>query len=792
MPKELHIGDISGCLEIIGDFAESEKELQETFYQWAAVEWDNHLHRCDSNLDFKTHYGLTKEESKQFSDRAKMPKSFVGKYRKVGNYYKISYDNRFLWHKAQPNTRDFLNDAYRKKKLYKVKCNICGRMFYMDAMSFQCVAWSSCVGAECLATTIEKVDVDYTKSLYEWNTPEIALQIVDHRLAQVDAALDNSLTYYGDGQEGGLRIAYISDLHLHHHKKYYDDDEEQMIEDIVGKLKHSLEQMNIGQYNRIYAIFFGGDISETPELTVQFLEKFRAEVSIPIYFVLGNHEYIEFSDVKSCVSFYREELQKLQITLLHNEYVECSRAGEKFMIFGGTGFAKYDEKWNAESIVCCPNFTREDEIRETTLFETAYQSVLQLAKEQNICLLCLSHYPVSACLNHAYDKEVIYFTGHNHNNEYIRQEDKVLYADNQVGYENNNIAFKEATTGLITNPYREMTDGLYQTTVEDYLKFNRYLGEYVGDGTLLYQRCRNGMLYVVKRKGYYGFFIISTKRDSKGISIVNGGMTRKLTSSMEISWICENFDIVVSKYLQLLLPLRKAQEELSRELKELGLDGTIHGLIVDIDFYHHIALNPIDGTMNFYYASVFGMKRDLHSFHEVLQSLEYFNPWISEKDLKLIQQKYEVKANAKGYLLGPASNYNLLETENSTIEETTKRAEHLVSRKEGMYGVSRKVNPLQRLFSGRVLRDFDLRLTETTQQAAHRKKLYEGRVFRLDGVRYQIVEDKGVDIIIAEELQKGSRTKGNAIRLSGNQKRFAIEELKSKLKKGSSDTHWLD
>lgn len=55
--------------------------------------------------------------------------------------------------------------------------------------------------------------------------------------------------------------------------------------------------------------------------------------------------------------------------------------------------------------------------------------------------------------------------------------------------------------------------------------------------------------------------------------------------------------------------------------------------------------------------------------------MEYFNPWISEKDLKLIQQKYEVKANAKGYLLGTASNYNLLETENSAIEDITKRAE---------------------------------------------------------------------------------------------------------------------
>lgn len=167
---------------------------------------------------------------------------------------------------------------------------------------------------------------------------------------------------------------------------------------------------------------------------------------------------------------------------------------------------------------------------------------------------------------------------------------------------------------MIINPYGELGDGLYRTSVEEYLRFYRYLGEDVGDGKLLHNRCKNGILYVVKRKGYYGFFIISMKKDSKGISIVNGGMTKKLTTSTDISWICENFDIVVSKYLHMLLPLRKAQEELSREIRELGLDGTIHGLIVDLDYYHHIALNPIDGTMNVYFASEFGLKRDLNSF----------------------------------------------------------------------------------------------------------------------------------------------------------------------------------
>lgn len=138
-------------------------------------------------------------------------------------------------------------------------------------------------------------------------------------------------------ESDGLRIAYISDLHLHHHLKYYDDNEERMIEEVVDKLLQSLERMNAGQYNRIYAIFFGGDVSETPELTIAFLKAFRTKVRIPIFFVLGNHDYIAFPDVASCVKFYRERLQEMQITLLHNEYVECSHLEERFIIFGGTG-----------------------------------------------------------------------------------------------------------------------------------------------------------------------------------------------------------------------------------------------------------------------------------------------------------------------------------------------------------------------------------------------------------------------------------------------------------------------
>lgn len=932
MAIDIKVGDVSGCLEIVGGFYESESDLQETIYLWAEEEW------CQfdkwysfENADFKKRYKLDKAECKIYDAKGTMPKSFVDKYRKFASasllYRKMNQDGRFLRHERKPDTRHLVMKGCREKKLYKVKCNICNRIFYMDSESFTCIKWRSCVGARCSMCAVNEEGVDYSRSLYTWDNGKNKLEETNTQLAMAEE-LSPVLTYYSAGTPDNiLKIAYISDIHLLHHLNYYNN-AKKMVRDIAHKLYQSRNAADI--------ILFDGDISSEIELAILFFKQFIREYDYEafrrfkeelnqlrgmkenldvivskrnrcldkisrhiekrkidlksifdftifekykqryhphtryntayeyfrqtksfkrfdlsehmealildimrlldiqtwyannivscmnkqrgvqyrvegfearylkpveeismddyrhikleevIYVILGNHEYKNFPDIRTCVDSYKKELAKLGITVLQNEYVEK----EKYILYGGTGFAKYDKVWNANSVICCTNFTREDEIKETTLFENGYVEALKYAKEKGLCFLCASHYPIYACLG-AYDKEVIYFTGHNHRNEYVRTQDKVLYADNQVGYENNTITFKIATTGFELNPYGELADGLYQTTVEDYLKFYRYIGEDVGDGNTLYMRCKTGKLYVVKRKGYYGFFIISTKKDSKGISIVNGGKTKKLTMSTDIVWICENFDIVVSKYLQMLSPLRKAQEELSKELKDIGLDGTIHGLIVDIDRYHHIAINPLEGSMEFYYSSIWGMVMRLNSFNEVIKSLEYHKMWGGKHNYKLIKKMFEENSKRNGYLLSIPSDSCLLETESYEVEDVSQRVEQIVSRTDGMYGVSRRISPLQRLFSGRVLRDFDLRLTETKQQS-YRKLLYTNRVFMYEGIRYQVVEDDGSDMIIAEELQKGSRARGNAIKLSGNRRRFAITELKAKIKKQSEyDTYWI-
>ena len=920
----MNIGDESGCLTVIADNKQTEIEVQKNVIKWAEDEWNTFSKWKDIwyTVSFETYYNLDDSERVLFADHKNMPSSFVDKFRKADTDV-ITKENQFLWYdkniKRGTNTKNELIDAYKLKKLYKVKCNICNRQFYIDEYSFKCVKWTSCVGAKCMVNVVDESGVDYSNSKYKWEEVSNAIQVLDYQLTQVESINGTPLTYYG--LKDCLSIAYISDIHLMHHLKYYNN-EKQMIRHIVKKLYDSIQDAKV--------IIFNGDISSNTKITVEFytcfmrmydyfefckfkrelkyvqqfekrckkienkkkrildyidkkiddisnffdirsflkfksndyystylqafeeyeqtrkyknynlscddrqniytliklldtkskyekeldgidkkLDAYRREIYLEkygktieeikltdykhntkneVYAVLGNHEYIPFNNVQNCVSYYKGVFAKLGINFLHNNFYER----DKYLIYGGTGFAKYDNSWNADTLQCCEEFSRQDEAFETTKFEQGYYEALRSATEKKLCFICAVHYPIYACLNGKYDKEAIYFTGHNHQNELIKLEDKILYADNQIGYENRNIAFKIAKTGYELNPYYTLEDGLYQTSIKDYKQFYKYIGEYIGDGTLLYQRCSNGKahLYVLKRKGYYGFFIIKEEGDSKGISIVNGGKTKKLTKSTDIGWICENFDIVLSKYLQALLPLRRAEVELSKELKELGLSGAIHGCIVDIDFLHHIMINPIERIITFYYSQTYGKIIELETFEDVIKSMIEHKSIFDTRDYKELKKIYDIKSKGKNYLLKAIGINCLLEIEDS--DNFQDRDEQVISRKEGMYAVSRKVKQLQRIFSGHVLRDFDLRLAET-EQKKYRKYLYTNRMFWDDGILYKIIKDEGSDIVIAEELNQSYDEKNTTeIMNTGRTKKYNINILRNEIQSKKYDKFWTD
>ena len=924
---ELKIGDKCGCLEVIGGCEEAEADFAPIIKRLAEEEWNKFEYNCYRVFfNFYEYFELSEEETKAYYNQDSMPITFVDKFR--NHYRDFKNVEMFLYHDQHPGTFGSLLTAIRAKQLYKVRCNKCGKIYYMDADSITCVEWHCCKNSKCANNNPTKQISDYSKSLYSWHSDTNELQVLNHQLAIVDQ-LGNSLSYYSNDSQ--VRISYISDIHLGHHLKYYDNDEEKMIRIIGDRLYNSSLSSDI--------VIFDGDISSDKELFMDFFsyymrrydlvsfKRFRNELSklkamkemiaddqwykilyaklsmsieklkrelLPefdfikfdkykkkykptdsntsafeyyrrvksfkslelsdlvirkievvvslldlkekkykeiedykchrekikheiesfesqyckkveeitlldykhsyrgsVFVVLGNHDYIAFENVDAGVEYYKNQLSKIGIMLLHNTY----KIGDECLIYGGTGFAKYDTVWNADSLVCCKGFSREDEIKETDAFEKGYYDALSYAKKYGLCFICVSHYPVSACLNNHYEKEAIYFTGHTHINEFIKNEEKVVYADNQIGYKSNDIYFKKATTGLYLNPYGELGEGLYKTSVDDYLEFYRYIGEKIGNGKLLNNRLKNGDtdFYVLKRKGYYGFFLLRKTGVSKGISIVNGGATKKLTSSTEMSWVCENFDIILSKYLQSMIPLRKLQEQLSKELKDLGLDGKIHGTIVDIDFFHHIMINLYDNSISYYYSPNFGAVEALGSFDDVIKSLSRKHSFIlsgnealsSKKQLDIIQEKYNQKSANSQYLLASIHDKQLIESYEQKTAEITSDKLVPVSRTGKIYGLSRNINQLQRLFSGHVLRLFDLSLTETSPQS-FRHTLYNGKRFIYDFTEYVVVEDNGTEMIVAEIVDVEATNKTGSLQSTGVRESFSITALKNAFSKGES------
>lgn len=109
----------------------------------------------------------------------------------------------------------------------------------------------------------------------------------------------------------------------------------------------------------------------------------------------------------------------------------------------------------------------------------------------------------------------------------------------------------------------------------------------------------------------------------------------------------------------------------------------LHGCIVDIDFTNHIMLNPNDGSLTFYYSPLFGQVQTYASIQNLLEahSPEILEKYLSGGSTVLTRYKPEL-VNATDGIVN-------------------------VDTKTGMYGLSKKVQQLQRLFSCNVLREWN-------------------------------------------------------------------------------------
>ena len=176
-------------------------------------------------------------------------------------------------------------------------------------------------------------------------------------------------------------------------------------------------------------------------------------------------------------------------------------------------------------------------------------------------------------------------------------------------------------------------------------------------------------LYVIKKIGYYCFL----HENQKGtLSILNGGSLKHISEKTAQS-VYDKMDLMIAHINGPLTQYSNLQKQVSIAIQNMGGDGTIHGCIVDIDFYSHLFVLP-NGQIIPYYA--YDMVRKI-VFPSLPQLLQKHAPALHANYLKMIEGAQDSMLPIKQQSTQPVL---CLETD--------------------IYRVSREIKKMQRLTAG--------------------------------------------------------------------------------------------
>lgn len=436
-----------------------------------------------------------------------------------------------------------------------------------------------------------------------------------------------------------ISIYYISDIHIDNKiaRKFKNHATEQEIEyyvkTIVDKMIDSMPSEVVGKF-----ILIAGDVSSSFKISKIFYQKLveRNRISSKkIICVLGNHELWNLdrasdNNVDSIVKLYKKMFDELGITFLQNELlvigddfeiiteseIESMTEDElkkrtlesKLTIFGGIGFSGYNPDFNASKLIYFDAVpTLEEDKKLTNKFNSLYTKLKDCLSNRKIIIL--THHPKQDWSTDNYNSNWIYINGHTHKNVYEKNSDKQLYADNQVGYFNEDVRLKRIDYSLKCNIFNDYEDGIHLISLEQYLLFYRKMGYSIS--------CKlQGEFYLLKKNDILMFVY---KNDKGNLYIMNGGRQNRLNYK-DIEYYFNNMD----NYSIIIKEGTKSYyayiNQLSDYIKSIGGSGNVHGTIVDIDFYNHVYVNIYDGKITPYWAASMDYKIVYPSFQELLSN----------------------------------------------------------------------------------------------------------------------------------------------------------------------------
>ena len=476
------------------------------------------------------------------------------------------------------------------------------------------------LNAKLVSSFCEKFDIPFTKyninnnliesfKIVQNNEEQTALYLNEYRDEDIDDLFCDT--------EDVQRVQYISDLHLMHKIKNANC---KSMEDITCLIQHIINNI-IDESGNL--VLIGGDVASEFSLFELFIKILRKELDSyrirkVIVFVLGNHEFWGFSNhsIDQIVAKYRCLLEENNMYLLHNDlffkkesdefgiipYNELLKnsnevIGEKLkcariVILGGVGFSGYNPQFNAENGIYRGTIDRNTEVVESKKFEAIYNKLCNILERKNTIIF--THMPKKDwCLSGKLHSNYVYVSGHTHNNFFSDDGEYRVYSDNQIGYKNEQFHLKSFLMNNDYDYFSEYSDGIYEITAQEYNDFYR------GKNILMNFNREVNVLYMLKKQGYYCFI---HKSINGKFAIMNGGAIKNL-NIRDIQYYYDNMDAVISLIKKPLNKYTKIQECIAKEIMKIGGCGYIHGCIIDIDFFNHVYVNPIDLKVTGYWAS---------------------------------------------------------------------------------------------------------------------------------------------------------------------------------------------
>jgi len=478
-----------------------------------------------------------------------------------------------------------------------------------------------------------------------------------------------------DGYErfdnGHIPFFYVSDIHLCHKvlqkfkHRATKEEAKSYVKFLARKMLESVGNVPYESY-----LLIAGDTSSEFELAKVFFEELvlfwkpKRIVVIP-----GNHELWDpWDEMENNIQVYREFFKGLGITFLQNDFLLVKNRNQQFIlneekihvlseerirelaqecsiaILGGIGFSGLNDKYNAVNMPYGKSFTEsgsseaalQRDIYEAHRFDNLYRKLLlALPHNRVIVLTHMQKWDWNADLH---NPNWLYVNGHNHQNYFDISNNKVVYADNQIGYKTQMIGLKYFYIDNEYDIFAYLKDGIHEITKSQYSDFNK--GKLV---QMSFGR-EDGQIYMIKKSGKYMFFLYcsySKQSKNKYLYLLTGGRLGKLLRNglEDLQYYYATLDIYTENIHQLLDRYTRGQKEISQFVKRLGGSGKIHGCIVDVEkpgnfetfSYCHLFVNPTDGKVTPYFAYDMTSRIVYKDFKALLESQE---------SCKLLQDNY--------------------------------------------------------------------------------------------------------------------------------------------------------